>query len=387
MPLYLLIAEYYTLFIPYFWQRKEIHSYFWRTFTRNIQTQSNMSIATLLLNWYQENKRSLPWRETQDAYAIWVSEIILQQTRVAQGMDYYRQFLTAFPTVTHLAEASQTDVLRIWQGLGYYSRARNMHKAAQMVQEQFGGCFPNTYNALLTLPGIGPYTAAAIASFSGNAPYAVVDGNVFRVLSRIFGIDTPIDSTPGKKLFAALAQEQLDKSQPALYNQAIMDFGALQCTPAQPTCSTCPFLEQCEAARNGLTTLLPVKSPKQSSKTRYFWYFDAWNGNHTYLQQRTQKDIWQGLYQPYLIEAPLTEQELYTLPFIQETKAHIIAISPVYKHVLSHQVIEARFVKIEIAQENSTLKQMQKISDTELDLYPVSRLIEKYRIKAYSLNK
>lgn len=346
-----------------------------------------MNIAALLLTWYQQNGRNLPWRNTQDAYAIWVSEIILQQTRVAQGLDYYHAFLEAFPTVTHLAQADETTVLRIWQGLGYYSRARNMHKTAQIVQAQYQGIFPTQYQTLLTLPGIGPYTAAAIASFSTNAPYAAVDGNVFRVLSRIFGIDTPIDSTQGKKLFTALAQEQVDKVHPALYNQAIMDFGAIQCTPTTPNCLLCPFVEQCFAARNGLTAQLPVKSPKQKSKKRFFWYFDAWEGDHTYLQQRTQKDIWQGLYEPYLIEAPLSEQELHNLPFIQETKAQIISVSPVYKHILSHQIIEARFVKIEITHPNSTLKQMQKISDTDLGRYPVSRLIERYRAKRYSLSK
>ncbi len=338
-----------------------------------------MNISSLLLTWYQENKRFLPWRETTDAYTIWVSEIILQQTRVVQGMDYFYRFTQAFPTVKHLAEASETDVLRLWQGLGYYSRARNMHKTAKIVVEQHNGIFPTQYNVLLSLPGIGAYTAAAIASFSSNAPYAVVDGNVYRVLARIFGIDTPIDSTEGKKLFSRLAQEHVDKVEPAQYNQAMMDFGAIQCTPQSPRCEVCPFAEQCEAYRTHQTAILPIKSKKTAQRKRCFWYLDIWNDNYTYLGQRTQKDIWQGLYEPLLIEAPLSELEILQHPTVQALQGHVVCISPVYKHVLSHQIIEARFVKIHIAQESKVLESLQKISDTELSNYPVSRLIDKYR--------
>lgn len=323
----------------------------------------------------------LPWRETTNAYTIWVSEIILQQTRVAQGMAYFYRFTQAFPTVQHLAQATETEVLRLWQGLGYYSRARNMHKTAQIVAEQFGGVFPSDYPTLLSLPGIGAYTAAAIASFASNAPYAVVDGNVYRVLSRIYGIDTPIDGTEGKKLFASLAQEQLDKVVPALYNQAMMDFGAIQCTPQSPNCLTCPLAEQCEAYRTHQTDALPVKSKKTAKRKRCFWYLDIWNGSFTYLQQRTQKDIWKGLYEPYLIEAPLSETEILQHPAVRALNGEISHISVSFKHVLSHQIIDARFIKIHIAQENGLLKSMQKISDTELNQYPVSRLIERYRAK------
>ena len=338
-----------------------------------------MNISCTLLDWYSKNKRLLPWRETTDAYTIWVSEIILQQTRVAQGMDYFYRFTQAFPTVQHLAGASETEVLRLWQGLGYYSRARNMHKAAKMVVEQHNGLFPTEYNTLLSLPGIGAYTAAAIASFASNAPYAVVDGNVYRVLSRILGIDTPIDSTEGKKLFSTLAQEHLDKTEPAQYNQAMMDFGAIQCTPQSPRCEFCPFAEQCVAYRTHQTDILPIKSKKNAQRKRFFWYLDIWNDHYTYLQQRTQKDIWQGLYEPLLIEASLSEIELLQHPTVLALHGEIVHLSPVYKHVLSHQIIEARFVKIHIAQENALLKSMQKISDTELNHYPVSRLIDKYR--------
>jgi A/G-specific adenine glycosylase len=340
-----------------------------------------MKISTTLLDWYNQNKRDLPWRNTTDAYAIWVSEIILQQTRVAQGIDYYRRFLEAFPTVTDLAQASQTDVLRLWQGLGYYSRARNMHKAAQIVASQHQGIFPTEYTQLLTLPGIGSYTAAAIASFASNAPHAVIDGNVYRVLSRLFGIETPIDSTEGKKLFAELAQDQLDKKNAAAYNQAIMDFGATHCTPASPACLICPFIEQCEAARNHKTDLLPVKLGKTKQRERHFWYFDIWKDNTTYLQQRTQKDIWQGLYQPYLIEENLPETEIANLPIVQKTKGQIVAISPVYKHVLSHQIILARFVRLHIENESELLQDFIKTTAQDIENYPVCRLISRYRSK------
>lgn len=337
-----------------------------------------MNISTTLLDWYQQNKRLLPWRDTQNAYHIWVSEIILQQTRVAQGLDYYTQFLRTFPTVQALAAASETEVLRQWQGLGYYSRARNMHKAAKQVVAEHGGIFPTQYNSLLQLPGIGAYTAAAIASFATNAPYAVVDGNVYRVLSRLFGIDTPIDSTAGKKLFAALAQDQLDKHQPALYNQAMMDFGAIQCLPQNPHCTTCPLAEQCEANRQHLTHLLPVKTQKVAQRKRHFWYLDIRHNGHMYWQQRTQKDIWQGLYEPYLIEAPLTEATLLQHPTIKLLNGTITHISTAYKHVLSHQIIEAKFVQIRVEHPPTALPSLQKISDTEVSHYPVSRLVEKY---------
>lgn len=338
-----------------------------------------MRISPILLDWYKQNKRDLPWRNTQDAYAIWVSEIILQQTRVAQGMDYYHRFIKAFPTVSHLANATETAILRLWQGLGYYSRARNMHKAAQQVMHLYNGVFPTHYPTLLTLPGIGSYTAAAIASFSSNAPVAAIDGNVYRVLSRLFGIDTPIDSTAGKKLFAQLAQEQLDKQQAATYNQAIMDFGALQCTPTAPLCDTCPFLEQCEAARTHQTALLPVKEKRTKQRIRHFWYMDIWANGNTYLQQRTAKDIWQGLYEPYLIEGDYDETSICQHPFIQQINATIIGISPAYKHVLSHQTIIAHFVRLAVTTDHAFPDGLVKINGTEIENYPVPQLIVRYR--------
>lgn len=232
-----------------------------------------------LIAWYAENKRELPWRDTTDPYIIWISEIILQQTRVAQGYDYFLRFIHRFPNVTALAEAPEDEVMKCWQGLGYYSRARNLHVAAKSMN----GVFPATYEGVRALKGVGDYTAAAICSSAYGMPYAVVDGNVYRVLSRYFGIDTPVDSTEGKKLFAALADEMMDKSQPAVYNQAIMDFGAIQCTPQSPNCLFCPLVDSCSALKEGTITKLPVKQHKTKTTNRYFNYIYVRVGACTYL--------------------------------------------------------------------------------------------------------
>ena len=225
------------------------------------RSKSGMNIfSEAIVEWYKEYKRDLPWRESSDPYRIWISEIILQQTRVAQGYDYFLRFIKRFPDVKALADADEDEVMKYWQGLGYYSRARNLHAAAKSMN----GVFPETYPEVLALKGVGEYTAAAICSFAYGMPYAVVDGNVYRVLSRYFGIDTPIDSTEGKKLFAALADEMLDKKQPALYNQGIMDFGAIQCTPQSPDCLFCPLADSCSALSTGRVTQLPVKQLRGS---------------------------------------------------------------------------------------------------------------------------
>ena len=230
-----------------------------------------VDIAATLIHWYAENKRELPWRETTDPYRIWISEIILQQTRVVQGLEYFNRFMLRFPDVRALAEAPGDEVMKYWQGLGYYSRARNLHAAAKEIVEKFGGEFPRNYSDVLTLKGIGEYTAA-ICSFAWKLPYAVVDGNVYRVLARIFGIDTPIDSNAGKKVFSGLAAELLDRRHPDLYNQAIMDFGAIQCTPKVPVCLYCPLRENCVALASGQVEKLPVKAGKSVVKPRYFNY-------------------------------------------------------------------------------------------------------------------
>ena len=220
------------------------------------------NFSGVLIHWYSENKRQLPWRETTDPYRIWISEIILQQTRVVQGLEYFNRFMERFPDVKALAEANEDEVMKYWQGLGYYSRARNLHAAAREIMARFGGKFPETYKEVLSLKGIGEYTAAAICSFAWRQPYAVVDGNVYRVLGRVFGVDTPIDSTAGKKEFAELAQAMLDPERPDLYNQAIMDFGAVQCTPKAPDCMYCPLRERCVAYVSGKVDELPVKAGK-----------------------------------------------------------------------------------------------------------------------------
>lgn len=266
----------------------------------------NTFFAHTIEEWYSKNKRVLPWRETKDPYRIWVSEIILQQTRVAQGMDYYERFVRRFPDVRSLAEAEEDEVLRLWQGLGYYSRARNMHKAARQVMEM-GGVFPTTHEEVRSLAGIGDYTAAAIMSFAYDKPYAVLDGNVYRILARTQGIDTAIDSNEGRKMFAAIAQEFLDTKQPALYNQAIMDFGALQCTPKGCDCEACPLLLHCVARRENRVDMLPVKGHKTVVKARHLIYICVReeNGKHTLLHRRTKGDIWEGLYEMPLIEEHL----------------------------------------------------------------------------------
>ena len=249
----------------------------------------------ILIRWYQENKRDLPWRNTKDPYKIWISEIILQQTRVVQGYDYYCRFINRFPDVFALAEADEDEVMKYWQGLGYYSRARNLHEAARSIAGR--GVFPNTYEEVRKLKGVGDYTAAAICSFAYDMPYAVVDGNVYRVLSRWMGIEEPIDTVRGKKLFAALADELLERSVPALYNQAIMDFGAIQCVPSSPSCLFCPLSDSCVALQKGLVDALPMKQHKTKVTNRYFIYFYVRAGEYTFLHKREAGDIWHNLYE------------------------------------------------------------------------------------------
>lgn len=254
-----------------------------------------MNFAATLLQWFKNNGRSLPWRETKDAYAIWLSEVILQQTRIVQGMSYWERFMAKWPTVNDLAAATEDEVLKAWQGLGYYSRARNLHTAAQQVMELDG--FPQTFKELKTLKGVGDYTAAAIASIAFGKPVAVVDGNVYRVLSRYYGIDTPIDSTEGKKEFQALAQSLLPINEPADYNEAIMDFGATQCTPNSPHCSACPLCETCVAFREQRINELPVKSKKVKQRERHFTYLCIEYEGKIAIHQRGAGDIWQGLWE------------------------------------------------------------------------------------------
>lgn len=322
----------------------------------------NANFAYTIEEWYKRNRRELPWRETTDPYRIWVSEIILQQTRVAQGMDYYHRFVTRFPDVSSLATASEDEVLRMWQGLGYYSRARNMHKAARQVMEQ-GGRFPRDYEAIRHLAGIGDYTAAAIASFAYQQPYAVLDGNVYRVLARTQGIDTPIDSTAGKKLFAQLAHEFLDDRHPALYNQAIMDFGALQCTPKGCDCLSCPLRYQCVAHAEGKVEELPVKSHKVSIRDRHLIYIYVhdcpMNGAKTdtdplmLIHRRIKGDIWEGLYEPPLIELPSNaeDKKIPNTSWINDLVmdgAILTLVAEGVRHQLTHQNLIVDFYDLSL---------------------------------------
>lgn len=332
-----------------------------------------------MIKWYREHKRDLPWRDSTDPYLIWISEIILQQTRVAQGYDYFLRFIERFPDVTTLAAAEEDEVMKFWQGLGYYSRARNLHAAARSMN----GVFPKTHPEVLALKGVGDYTAAAICSFAYGMPYAVVDGNVYRVLSRYFGIDTPIDSTQGKKLFAALAQEMLDKNHPALYNQAMMDFGAIQCTPQSPDCPLCPLAETCSARSKGWVARLPVKQHKTKTTNRYFNYIYVRAGAYTYIHKRTGNDIWKNLFELPLIETAtaLTEAELLALPefsalFAPGEQPVIRSVCRDVKHVLSHRVIYANFYEVTLPEGSASFAGFQKVEVEELDQYAVPKLIQ-----------
>ncbi len=336
--------------------------------------------------WYQQNKRDLPWRNITDPYFIWLSEIILQQTRVEQGMSYYQKFTKTFPTVKQLANAKNEKVMKLWQGLGYYSRARNLHTTAKNIAENYKGKFPEQYTELLLLKGIGEYTAAAIASFAFNKPHAVVDGNVYRVLSRVFGIETPIDSTHGKKEFYQLANELLDKKNPATHNQAIMELGAICCKPTSPDCSICPVNTMCFAYSKKRISEFPFKSKKTKVRNRYFNYIVLSYESNTAINKRIEKDIWTNLYDFPLIE---TEKELNEEQFlkshnwkhfIKTAKYTLKSVSTSHKHILSHQNIYARFWEIECKEAFGKLlsKNCITIKKRDIHKYAVPRLIEKY---------
>jgi len=331
--------------------------------------------APLLLAWYSIHKRALPWRDISDPYQIWISEIILQQTRVAQGYDYFVRFINRFPHVKSLADASEDEVLKLWQGLGYYSRARNLYAAAKSM----GGVFPHTYEEVRALKGVGDYTAAAICSFAYNMPYAVVDGNVYRVLARVFGIRTPIDSPDGKKEFTALAQKLLDKENPGDYNQAIMDFGATCCAPQTPQCATCPMKRFCIAYKKNLQDVLPVKTQKTKISARYFHYIYVEQGKFTWLHKRGAGDVWQNLYEPPLLETPT--EKLDTAARGQLKKwfgpARVSACGKPVKHVLSHRIIYAQLYKVVIPPTCKVPSEFVRVSIKELPKYAVSRLVQK----------
>ena len=326
-----------------------------------------MNFAAALLQWFKNNGRSLPWRETNDPYAIWLSEVILQQTRIAQGMSYWERFIAQWPTVNDLAAATENEVLKAWQGLGYYSRARNLHTAAQQVVK-LGG-FPQTFKELKTLKGVGDYTAAAIASIAFGEPVAVVDGNVYRVLSRYFGIDTPIDSAEGKKEFQALAQSLLPINEPADYNEAIMDFGATQCTPNSPHCSACPLCETCVAFREQRINELPVKSKKVKQRERHFTYLCIEYEGKIAIHQRGAGDIWQGLW-----EFPQEEHLTSSEDSAWKTEAQLLQKG--VKHILTHQILLADIYLWQPTRRPQLPSEFIWIEKQDLENYALPRLIE-----------
>ena len=333
-----------------------------------------------IIKWYSKHKRNLPWRNTKNPYKIWISEIILQQTKVDQGLPYYIKFIKKFPNFSILANANEEQVLKLWQGLGYYSRARNLHFAAKQIYQ--AGFFPNEYKDIINLKGVGEYTAAAIASFAFKLPYAVVDGNVFRLLSRFYGIDTPINTSKGKKKFTELAQTLLVKKEADTYNQAIMEFGSQICKPKQPNCNNCPLRDECVAFANKTIHLLPVKKGKVKMKTVFFEYFFFKMNGNTLVNKRTEKGIWQNMYEFPLIttndlkniEEILNHNQFES--WVEGIDFSVESISE-FKHILSHRKINARFWEIK-CQKIPNASNFQKIKIKTINKLAVSRLIEKF---------
>lgn len=343
-----------------------------------------MDFSKEIIKWYMVNKRDLPWRNTRNPYLIWLSEIILQQTRVDQGKPYFERFAKRYPDVHSLADAPEGDILKLWQGLGYYSRARNLHAAAKQIQRQHKGKFPHKYEDIRALKGVGDYTAAAIASFAFNLSYPVLDGNAFRVYSRVFGIKTPIDSSKGKKEFLHLAQDLIDIKQPGQYNQAVMELGALQCVPANPDCDVCALRILCVARNKKLISRLPVRSKSVKTRDRFFNYVVIHTKEGLLFNKRTANDIWKNLYDFPLIESEklLREEELLqSIAWKKMMKGciwHIKNSSPVTHHILSHQKLHARFWKVELKKGNTSLKKFISVRSDQIENYAVPRLVERY---------
>jgi A/G-specific adenine glycosylase len=341
----------------------------------------NTTYSKSLIKWYRQHQRDLPWRRTDNPYHIWLSEIILQQTQVVQGIGYYEKFLKAYPTVKHLANAPLDDVLKLWQGLGYYSRARNLHHTAKEIVTKYNGQFPASYDELLKLKGVGTYTAAAISSFAFGLPHAVVDGNVYRVLSRWFDIETPINDPKSTKEFQQLANDLLLKKEAAEYNQAIMEFGSQWCKPVNPFCEECVFRNKCLAYAHQTVHLRPVKINKTKIKQRYLNYFLIIDKKQqVYVQQRTKNDIWKGLYELFLIETSgeADFDELINTPELKAVvgeKFNVEALNKTYKHILSHQHLYARFYILRTAK---ILKDTNRISLKNIHVPAWPRLIDKF---------
>ena len=341
-------------------------------------------VSDILLSWFAREGRDLPWRRTRDPYRIWLSEVILQQTRVAQGLEYYLRFTERFPDIAALAAAPEDEVLKLWQGLGYYSRARNLHAAARQVMSRFGGVFPATYGEVRALPGVGDYTAAAVCSIVYDAPCAVLDGNVYRVLARLFDIGIPIDTTAGKRTFAELAQLQLDTSRPGLYNQAIMDFGALQCTPANPSCNDCPLRDECLSLAAGTVAERPVKAGRIRIRPRYLNYLHLECGGRIALRRRPEGDIWQGLYDLPAIESdrPLDFTELAAAPPFRDMFGtlpyRLVRTIRMPKHQLSHQTLHAAYHRLALDAWPSAAEGWTLVPYEQLEDYAIPRLLDRY---------
>lgn len=337
------------------------------------------------MHWHlHRNNREMPWKGEKDPYKIWLSEIILQQTRVEQGRAYYERFLAKYPTVEHLAKAKDEDAFKLWEGLGYYNRCKNLLFTARWIVEKYNGKFPSSFEEIVALKGIGPYTASAIASFAYNLPYAVVDGNVFRVLSRVFAIDVATDSTEGKKIFSDTATEMLDKKEPGLYNQAIMDFGATVCKPVAPLCNSCSIKKVCKAFGAGIVNELPIKEKVLLKKNRWFYYFIFLCDNKVMVHKRTKKDIWENLFDFYLLESTETIlwNDVAVKAFLKEqlgiVKCTLKNISAVEKQQLTHQQIKGQFIKIELPTIPVSLVKHQWYAIAKIDELAFPKFINQY---------
>lgn len=345
---------------------------------------SSESFSSILQDWFRLFGRTLPWRGVKDPYLIWVSEVILQQTRVSQGWAYYERFIATFPTVQALAEAPIDAVLKVWQGLGYYTRARNMHRAARMVVEEYQGKIPQTYKELLKLPGLGEYAAGAVASFAFREPVPAIDGNVYRILARVFGVFESPGKAAGKRAFRALCMDLIDRERPDLFNQALIDFGAIQCKPGMPDCSVCPMITYCYAAANGLQTALPAKEREGKMRDRYLHFFMLRSEHSTFIEKRTGKDIWHSLYQFPMVETP---GEVPPEELLQSEDARAILgehytllhVSETIEQLLSHQRLHARFyiVRLDSKLQHQS-QQYERIALDSIREYQVPVMIDRY---------
>jgi A/G-specific adenine glycosylase len=338
-----------------------------------------------LLLWdKKKNTRSMPWKGEKDPYKIWLSEIILQQTRVEQGWAYYENFIKTFPTIQQLAKAPEKKIFKMWEGLGYYNRCKNLIATAKKITKEYNGIFPQSYEEILQLKGVGTYTASAIASFAFNLPKAVVDGNVERIISRYFGINTPVDTVDGKKIYQLLAEALLDEKKPGIYNQAIMDFGAVICKPQNPLCAQCPQQQDCQAYQMGVTEELPIKSKKTPKKNRWFYYLVIDFDGLTYIHKRNEKDIWQNLYEFVLVESKQQMEEKKILQntsikkILGDVQANVKTISEKYKQQLSHQTIHLQFIHISIPKPLKGLKGYERMGSKEIKKAPFPQPLSKY---------